>query len=212
MDVGHEHHQLRPHLDLHAHGRRHRVHDVLDIVVLVIIGLGSWFLWPVSLGGNTQFIVVEGQSMEPRYHVGDVVVVKAHDHPQVGDIIVFRVPDGEPGDGMLVVHRVHAIRPDGSYETKGDNRDMPDNWGVRSDDILGEPRVTLPKFGRLIGIFSSPLIVGGAAGVLTVLFLWPKRKDDSTSGEEAGAVDVDAAGGEPLGLEADAGEEPVPVT
>ena len=153
------------------------LHDVLDLVVLVIIGLGSWFLWPVSLGGNTQFVVVEGRSMEPRYHVGDVVMVKAHDHPQVGDIIVFSVPDGEPGEGMLVVHRVHAIRPDGSYETKGDNRDMPDNWGVRSDDILGEPRVTLPKFGRLIGIFTNPLIVGGAAGVLTVLFLWPKRKD-----------------------------------
>lgn len=208
-------HHHRLHLELHAHGRRHRLHDALDLLVLILIGLTAWYLWPASLGGSAQFIVVQGDSMEPRYHVGDVVMVKSHDHPHVGDVIVFSVPDGEPGEGMLVVHRVHSIRPDGSYETKGDNRAMPDNWTVRSKNILGVPQVTLPKFGRAVGIVANPFIVGGAAGVLTMVFLWPKRKDlhlphaHDASGDEPGPVDVDAASSETAGLLADTDEEVV---
>ncbi len=211
-------HHHRLHLDLHAHGRRHRLHDVLDLLILVLIGLAAWYLWPASLGGSTRFIVVQGDSMEPRYHVGDVVMVKSHDHPHVGDVIVFSVPEGEPGEGMLVVHRVHSIRPDGSYETKGDNRSMPDNWTVRSEHILGEPQVTLPKFGRVIGIFANPFIVGGAAGVLTMVFLWPKRKDlhlphrHHVSGDEPGPVDVDPASGETPSLLTGTNEELVEAT
>jgi signal peptidase len=217
-----EHHHHR-HLELHAHGRRHRLHDALDLAILLLIGLTAWYLWPASLGGSTRFIVVQGESMEPRYHIGDVVMVKANDHPHIGDIIVFSVPEGEPGEGMLVVHRVHSVRPDGTYETKGDNRAMPDNWNVRSKDILGVPQLTLPKFGRMIGIFANPYLVGGAAGGLTVMFLWPKRKDQTAgpsdddrspdgSGDEDGAVHVDAASSEPSRLLADTDEELVETT
>lgn len=171
----HEHEHAHLHVTAHAHGRRHVLHDVLDLGVLVLIGLALWYLWPAALGGNTRFIIVQGKSMEPVYHIGDTVIVDDSNDPRVGQIIVFHIPKGEPAEGMMVVHRVHAIRPDGSYETKGDNRSLPDPFHVTRDDIVGMPEHTLPQFGRLIIILGNPFIIGGCAGLITLLWLWPRH-------------------------------------
>jgi hypothetical protein len=88
----------------------------------------------------------------PVFHLGDAVVVKELAHPQVGDVIVFSIPAGEPAAGMLVVHRIHGVRADGTFETKGDNRRYPDTFRIRRADILGSPAWTLPHFGRLVGL------------------------------------------------------------
>ena len=158
----------------HALGQRHALHDVLDLLLLVLIGVAAWFLWPTALGGSTHFIVVQGHSMEPVYHLGDAVVVKELARPQVGDIIVFSIPAGEPAAGLLVVHRVHAVRSDGTFETKGDNRRYPDPYRIRRTDVLGSPAWTLPHFGRMVALASSPMVVGLAFGLMAMLFLVPK--------------------------------------
>jgi signal peptidase I len=173
---------------VHATGRRHVLHDVLDMMLLGIIVVGVWFLWPVNFGGSARFIVVEGTSMEPTFHLGDAVVVKTLVNPKVGDIVVFQVPKREPGAGALVVHRLYGIRDDGSFITKGDNRRLPDPFHVRRENILGTPAWTLPQFGRFIMALANPFVVGGAIGLIAFIVLLPRRKDE----------DRDDEGGDPL--------------
>lgn len=180
---------MSTHVESHAHGRRHVLRDLLDGLGLLLIAAAFVVFWPASLGGNTRLIVVEGHSMEPTYHFGDLVVARRDDQPRIGEVIVYRVPRGEAAAGMLVIHRVKSIRPDGSFETQGDNRTTPDPWHIRSGDIAGSPVIALPHAGRLIGICSSPLVVGGASGLLVVFLMWPGRPrrarvDDTVSPPE----------------------------
>ena len=182
-DDEHVHHDHLVHVTPHATGRRHVLHDVLDLLLLGIIIVGVWFLWPVNFGGSARFIVVEGKSMEPTFHLGDAVVVKTLDNPKVGDIVVFQVPKGEPGAGSLVVHRLYGIRDDGSFITKGDNRRLPDPFHVRHENILGTPTWTLPQFGRFIMSLANPYIVGGAIGLIAFIVILPRSKDEEGDGK-----------------------------
>ena len=38
-----------------------------------------WFLWPSGLGGGTTYVSTHGISMEPRFHTGDLAVLRAAD-------------------------------------------------------------------------------------------------------------------------------------
>jgi signal peptidase len=163
-----------------------------------------WLLWPASLGGHTRLIAVEGKSMEPTYHLGDAVIARTNATPRVGDIIIYHVPKGQPAAGLLIIHRVHAIWPDGTYQTQGDNRISPDQFHIASDDIVGSPKITLPRFGRFIGLSSSPLAIGGSSGFIAMLMLWPStpkktrerlespEPDDNQNGSDQDHVDDDA--------------------
>jgi signal peptidase len=173
----HEHHLhgLR-HLDVHAHGTHHVLHDVIDALLVLITLAVVVYLWPASLGGRTHFVVVQGHSMEPTFHLGDVVIARTNDDPKVGDIIVYHVPKDSPAAGMLIIHRVTSIWPDGTLQTQGDNRKEPDPFHITKGDVMGTPVRAIPHLGRLIGLSSSPLIVALAAGLLTVFVLWPDER------------------------------------
>ena len=85
---------------------------------VVMIGLVV-FAWPTQWGGKTTYIVVRGTSMEPSFHTGDIVIARATDDHQVGDILVYAVPDGSTGAGKLIMHRLIEIRPDGTVRHPG---------------------------------------------------------------------------------------------
>lgn len=148
----------------------------LDLSGLLGSLLLAWYLWPAALGGNMNLVVVQGHSMEPTYQLGDAVIVKGNEDPQVGDIIVFRIPAEEPGGGMEVIHRINSVRADGSFETKGDNRDTPDSFRITRADVIGTPAFAIPRLGRLIGLASRPLVLGLAIGAMTTMLLWPERR------------------------------------
>jgi signal peptidase I len=194
----HAHHAPHVHITAHATGKRHVLHDVLDLLLLGLVVLLAWNVWPAALGGKTRFIMVTGASMEPRFHIGDSLVVRANDDPQIGDIIVFRIPKGDPAEGSYVVHRIFAQRDDGSYMTKGDNRRYADPWHVTTKDILGTPTWTIPQFGRLLQMTHSPFFIGGAAGLLCMLLLLPRAlrehdEEEARKKAEAEAAEAEAA-------------------
>lgn len=153
------------------------VRRAIDVAALVLTVLAAWFLWPASLGGSSRFIVVEGQSMEPTFHLGDLVLLNVGTAPRIGNVIVFRIPHGEPAAGLLIIHRIIGRRDDGTFVTQGDNRRTPDQFHIHRSDIMGSPRRSIPHLGRIIGLLSSPMIVGIAAGLLGTLLLWPRRND-----------------------------------
>ena len=111
----------------------------LAIVALTIL------LWPARFGGATTLLVVEGDSMHPTLHHGDVVVARERGHYAVGDVVVFYIHVGD--SRTRVMHRIVDIAGDGSIITQGDNRSTPDSFDVDADDVVGEMQLRLPRAG-----------------------------------------------------------------
>jgi signal peptidase len=146
----------------------------LDLSVLVptmLIACLILVIWPVQLGGRFALTIVAGNSMEPTYMLGDVVVTW-QEPAEVGDVVVLRVPEGEFGAGNLVIHRVIGVDSAG-WVTQGDNSSGPDAWTTSDNDIVGVAKFELPYSGRLLAITRSWLFIA-ALGVLAIaMFIWP---------------------------------------
>lgn len=158
-------------------GKRPRtiVSYVVNVFSLGVTILVAWALWPAFLGGSSQMIVVHGRSMEPTYRPGELVLIDTDVSPDIGDIIVFHIPDGELGAGGLVVHRVIGLRADGTYITQGDNTQNADEFRIARSDIVGSPRFSLPYGGLVIGVLSSPMAIGAMTGLVITVMLWPRK-------------------------------------
>src|SRR5215210_1217236 len=68
-----------------------------------------WLLAPTQWGGHLGLTVVSGHSMEPTYYTHDLVFTWKRDTYAPGEVVVYTVPEGDPGEGYHVVHRVRAV-------------------------------------------------------------------------------------------------------
>ena len=141
-----------------------------------LLALVGALIWPASLGGAFGVVTIAGHSMEPTYDLGDVVVTWK-EPLEVGDVILFRVPAGEPGEGNPVIHRVVGSGP-GGWETQGDNMALPDTWRPTDSDILGVAKFQIPFDARYLALLRSWWFVSGAAGLAVALMLWPGETED----------------------------------
>lgn len=133
-------------------------------------------LWPQSLGGSVAYVRVQGHSMLPTLHEGDLVVVRRQAHYRVGDPVAYRIPVGQFGAGALVVHRL--VGGDGArgYVTQGDAKPHPDEWHPRDADVLGRVRYDLPRLGTTVAALTRPVYAGGLMAGMTVLATLPRRR------------------------------------
>lgn len=145
------------------------------LVTLLIVGLAV-YLWPARFGGSTRLVIVSGQSMEPTYDLGDIVIARDGAHYGVGDIVVFAVPEGE-AKGLLVIHRIVGVDDNGNFATQGDNRESPDQWLLTQDDIVGTPLVHIPKGGLLVRAVQQWYVLAVILGVLAIVLVWPRSSD-----------------------------------
>jgi signal peptidase I len=144
------------------------VGSVLIFIVALVI------LWPAQFGGITGLTVVNGHSMEPTYHTGDLVVSLRLPSYQNGDIVSYLVPKGQPGAGGRVIHRIFSIdNSSGStaYTTKGDNNPSVDPWHFGNGDVLGMALFSIPAMGSVLGGASNPIVIGLVAGILVMLLV-----------------------------------------
>lgn len=179
------------------HGdHRHRDHDetretplrrVLSLVFTIAVVAFTIYMWPAMLGGNARLVVVSGHSMEPTYDLFDIVVTRDGGDTEVGDIVVFSVPEGE-AKGMLIIHRVHEVDDDGHFITQGDNRDTPDQWQLTEDDIVGKPLLRVPQGGKVVGFIQDIRIIALLVGLVVLFMLWP----DDEEPDETNAFERDA--------------------
>ena len=179
--------------------RRVRARRRRPVSTLLFAGAVALFLvvlWPARFGGAASFVVVRGHSMEPTYALGDLVYVRSADDYRPGEIVVYRVPDEQPGAGIFIVHRLRRIEPDGTFVFRGDNNPTDDVFRPTRHDIVGRAVVDLGGFpARAMSI--APLIGALAVAVAVGLLMWPDRDPDSAPGDLAPGevlVDTDVAG------------------
>lgn len=151
------------------------------LLVLVLVGIWYLTLAPSRFGGPVTPVLVRGISMEPTLHSGDLVLAY-RGTPEPGDVVVYRHVDG-----ATVIHRL--IADDGTtMVTQGDNVPAPDPWTVRSDDVLGVARLTVPGFGPRIRWLTHPATSAALAGLVAfvVVLIPPSAGRNRTGRRGAG--------------------------
>lgn len=138
--------------------------------VLALLAVGLLFLRPRALGGDVEYIIVVGRSMEPTIPQYSLAIAKEAPEYRVGDIIAYRSPYGP-----VVVHRIVGATEEG-FVTKGDNPDAAvDPWTVREDMVLGKVVLWVPYVGLAAAYLRSPPILAALAGALALLALARRR-------------------------------------
>jgi signal peptidase I len=113
-----------------------------------VVGCVAITLLPILIGWRPY--VIESGSMEPRIHVGDVVLASPDKDPQqlLGHVTVFTDP-AHPQSTKT--HRVVQVAADGTLVTKGDANPTNDSVHVPMSDVRGLGRLLV----RFVGL---PLI------------------------------------------------------
>lgn len=141
---------------------------LLGILVLV----WAITLRPQAIGGPAVFVAVRGSSMLPTYENGDLVVVEAASRYAVGEVVAYRVPAGEVGEGKVVLHRIVDGDAQHGFVLKGDNNSAPDPWSPNGGDMVGIATIRVANVGGVINLVRQPIILAGlAAAVMVTLVL-----------------------------------------
>ena len=161
---------------------KERVRHHLSLAALAFV-LVFWVLVlrPAALGGPTSYIIIRGSSMLPTYAPGDLVIVQTAAEYRVGDIVAYRVPDGDIGAGLIVIHRIAALDQH-HLSLRGDNNAAPDPWQPLRGDVIGRAWLAVPGFGRLLAAIHQPIVLAALAASVVVAFIvaWrprPRRHD-----------------------------------
>ncbi|MCP3856576.1 MAG: signal peptidase I [Actinomycetia bacterium] len=140
-------------------------------VLLVVVLVAGVVLGPSLYGTRIGFTVAIGRSMEPAIRGGDLVITRTVSDYEVGDVIVYRVPEGDAGEGHQVIHRITGGSGTEGFVTTGDNRDHPDPWRPGTGDVVGREWFTIPLAGVLLIWLRSPLVLGLLVGVMAFLLV-----------------------------------------
>ena len=158
-----------------------RANKAAGIALVVVVCLfWAHFLRPESLGGRAGYVLVSGQSMEPRYHTGDLVLVQRHAGYHVGQVIAYRVPKGDPMAGAQVIHRIVGGDAKSGFVVQGDNRTQPDVWRPKAGDIVGAKSLRIPDAIVVLQYLRSPIFLA----LLAACFVFVHALNRSEASEE----------------------------
>ena len=158
-----------------------RTNKVAGISLAILVCLfWAQYLRPQSLGGNAAYVLVSGKSMLPRYHTGDLVLVEHQSAYRVGELIAYRVPNGDPMAGAQVIHRIIGGDATHGFIVQGDNRTAPDVWHPKPRDIVGAKALRIPNAVLILQFLRSPIFLGllAACFVFVQVLLRGDRKTE----------------------------------
>jgi signal peptidase I len=135
------------------------------ISALVALMLAAvWLFWPLALGGGTTYVVTHGVSMEPRFHTGDLAILRSEGHYSVGDVVAYSSVSLD----TTVMHRI--VELDGErFVIQGDNNTWLDPDHPSEDQVLGKLFLRIPQGGTVLGALSSPVGLGALGALALVL-------------------------------------------
>lgn len=161
--------------------------DVVSTLLIALVVFCAVFLMGSRICGYRVYTVISG-SMEPTYHVGDLLYVKKTDVNtiRVGDPITFILNE----DLVVATHRVVRVDAENHcFYTKGDANEVEDGSPVHFNNVIGVPRFSIPKLGYVSDYIQNPpgtYVAIGLCAVLLVLAFLPggKRDDDGEKGDK----------------------------
>ena len=129
--------------------------------------------WPANLGGRTTYVSTHGTSMLPRFHTGDLAIVRPASDYRVGTIAAYK---SETLHGAVVLHRIVAI-DHGRFSFKGDNNNFTDPDHPTASAIVGKLRARIPHGGSFRMMVSRPIFLFPfVALIIFAAFFMPRGK------------------------------------
>ena len=122
------------------------------LLSLFLLFTGWMILAPTQLGGSVTYVIVDGNSMEPGFHLGDLLLVRTETSYRAGDAVTYQNEEL----GSYVFHRIVETEP-GRFILKGDNNSWLDSYHPSQDEIVGKLWVHIPKLGKAIEWVRLPI-------------------------------------------------------
>jgi signal peptidase len=158
-----------------------------ECLLVAIVAAFLAYFWPQTLGGKTAYVKVDGHSMDPTYHFGDLAIVRRQSSYKIGDPVAYRIPKGEFGAGAMVIHRLIGGNGKTGFVTRGDNRNINDSWHPKTKDVVGRVRIDMPALGTQMAKFTRPVYLGALVAGLTVMVMLFPSGDDRDERDERDA-------------------------
>jgi signal peptidase I len=134
--------------------------------MLVVLVVAAWLLVaPTQIGGETSYVTTSGISMAPRFHSGDLGVVRPAADYRVGDVIAYH----SAKLNLVVLHRIIGVKG-GRFITKGDNNDFVDPDHPARADVVGKLAFRVARGGVILKWLHSPLMAALLCGGMGLLF------------------------------------------
>jgi len=141
-----------------------RKSQVLSGTVFIILLVAAWMaLAPIQFGGQTAYIVINGNSMWPILNWDDLVILRQASAYQVGDIVAYHDPKVGP-----VIHRIIEQEAD-RFIFKGDHNDFIDPYHPIQTELIGKLWIRLPVVGRYVEKVRTPYILTFLAAVMGII-------------------------------------------
>jgi signal peptidase I len=140
-----------------------RAARVSALAALLLVAV--YLFWPSGLGGGTTYVTTHGISMEPRFHTGDLAILRSADHYSVGDVVAYRSATLD----TIVMHRIVSVDGD-RFVIQGDNNSWLDPDKPSTDLVLGKLWLRVPQGGKALAAVTSPvyLVMVGTVGLALV--------------------------------------------
>ena len=144
---------------------------MLFVGLLFLMGL-MLLATKVPVFGGIELKIVQSGSMEPNIPVGSLIVVKAAEQFEKGDVITFGT---DTKTQIPTTHRI--VNVTGSqgvlyFTTRGDANDVDDPVAVTRDDVIGKVVLSVPTLGFLLDFARTPrgfLFLVGVPAFLIIL-------------------------------------------
>ncbi len=144
---------------------RHTNKLVSAALALVVLACLWFYFAPTRVGGSTTYVVTDGVSMEPRFHAGDLALVRSRSHYAVGEIVAYNSKEFH----TIVLHRIIALHGT-HYVFKGDNNNFVDFERPTASQLIGSLWLHVPGAGARLHSLRSPLLIAILIGAGTLLF------------------------------------------
>lgn len=144
---------------------------------ILVVALTGWSLFaPPQLGGQASMVIVDGNSMQPGYHQGDLIIVRSANYYQVGDIVAYK----HLQMGKYVIHRIIGEELN-RFVLQGDNNTWTDGFKPTQAEIIGKHWIRIPKMGKVITWLRKPVYIAFFASLLGGILMinWYKDKTKS---------------------------------
>jgi len=168
----------------------------IEVGSLLFFFFVFWLVFaPAQLGGPLTYVIVNGNSMEPGFLRGDLVLARKESAYGVGDAVVY----SDPNMQQFVFHRIIGMELD-RFILQGDNNGWLDSYHPDSNEIVGKLWLHIPTFGKVIEWMRVPLNAALMTGLFGVLLMLDMFKKSPQPRREGGAPSIQFGANSQLSL------------